>query len=247
MVQPLCEHSGCFQLGRKSAWGQVPERQVQQVLVVIACPSVEPLPGIGHGQELRACPRMAWRRLNDRRLPGSPLFLARYDGASSPWTVATQGDDARLGGAYSSDTTDREWALVAPLLPAAKPGGRSRRTCQRRVVDAIFYLLQTGSQWRMLPRDFPPRSTIYGNFRAWRDDGTWARIHDALYRRCREPEGRQESPSAANIDSQSIKNGPDAGESVGFDAGKRVKGRKRHLLCDTLGLMMRVEVHSVGV
>ena len=163
------------------------------------------------------------------------------------WTAATRRDYARLGGAYSSDMTDREWALIAPLLPAAKPGGRPRRTCLRRVVDAIFYLLQTGCQWRILPRDFPPRSTVYGYFRAWRDDGIWARVHDALYRRCRDLEGREESPSAAIIDSQSVKTGPDARNAVGFDAGKRVKGRKRHLLCDTLGLMMRIEVHSAGI
>lgn len=163
------------------------------------------------------------------------------------WTAATRRDYARLGGAYSSDMTDGEWALIAPMLPAPKPGGRPRTTCVRRVVDAVFYLLQTGCQWRMLPRDFPPRSTVYGYFRAWRDDGTWARIHDALYRRCRDLEGREESPSVAIIDSQSVKTGPDAREAVGFDAGKRIKGRKRHLLCDTLGLMMRIEVHSAGV
>ena len=117
----------------------------------------------------------------------------------------------------------------------------------RRVVDAIFYLLQAGCQWRMLPRDFPPRSTVYGYFRAWIVAGVWAHVHDVLYRRTRELEGRDESPTAAIIDSQSVKTGPEAREMVGYDAGKRVKGRKRHLVTDTLGLMLRVEVHSASV
>ena len=174
-------------------------------------------------------------------------FWQETKGDRMAWTAATRRDHARLCGAYSSDMTDGEWSLIAPLLPTAQPGGRPRRTCLRRVVDAIVYLLQTGCQWRMLPREFPPRSTVYGYFRAWRADGSWTRIHDALYRRCRDLEGREESPSAAIIDSQSVKTGPDAREAVGFDAGKKVKGRKRHLMCDTLGLMMRIKVHSAGV
>jgi transposase len=115
------------------------------------------------------------------------------------------------------------------------------------VVNAIFYLLQTGCQWRMLPRDFPPRSTVYGYFRAWIAAGVWARLHDVLYRRSRELEGREESPTAAIIDSQSVKTSAEAREMVGYDAGKRIKGRKRHLVTDTLGLMLRIEVHSASV
>lgn len=163
------------------------------------------------------------------------------------WTAATRVDYARHHSAYSSDVTDREWALMVVHLSPAKPGGRPRTTCLRRVVNAIFYLLQTGCQWRMLPRDFPPRSTVYGYFRRWRDDGTWGRLHDVLYRRCRDLEGREESPTAAIVDSQSVKTGPDARSTVGFDAGKKIKGRKRHLMTDMLGLMMRIEVHSAGV
>jgi transposase len=163
------------------------------------------------------------------------------------WTVVTRGDYARENGAYASDVTDREWRLIAPHLPSALLGGRPRTTLLREVVNAIFYLLQTGCQWRMLPRDFPPRSTIYGYFRSWIDGGVWAHVHDVLYRRCRNLEGREESPSAAVIDSQSVKTGPDAREQVGYDAGKRIKGRKRHLVTDMLGLMLRVEVHSAGV
>ncbi|MEO1406020.1 MAG: IS5 family transposase [Pseudomonadota bacterium] len=163
------------------------------------------------------------------------------------WTAATRQDYARPHCGYASDVTEQEWGLIEPLLPAPRPGGRPRTACLRRVVNAIFYLLQSGCQWRMLPRDFPPRSTVYGYFRRWRDDGTWARVHDVLYRRCRDLEGREESPSAAILDSQSVKTGPDARDEVGFDAGKELKGRKRHLLCDTLGLMMCIEVHSAGV
>ena len=163
------------------------------------------------------------------------------------WTAATRGDYVRPSGSYASAMTVREWALVAPLLPAARPGGRPRTACLRRVATAIFYLLQAGCQGRMLPRDFPPRSTVYGDFRAWIAGGVWAHIHGVLYRRTRELEGRDESPTAAIIDSQSVKTGAEAREMVGYDAGKRVKGRKRHLVTDTLGLMLRVEVHSASV
>jgi transposase len=160
------------------------------------------------------------------------------------WTAATRGDYVRPSGSYASDVTDREWALIAPLLPEARTGGRPRTTCLRRVVNGLFYLLQAGCQWRMLPRDFPPRSTVYGYFRAWIAAGVWAHIHDVLYRRTRELEGRDESPTAAIIDSQSVKTSAEAREMVGYDAGKRIKGRKRHLVTDTLGLMLRIEVHS---
>ena len=163
------------------------------------------------------------------------------------WTAATRGDYVRPSGSYASDVTDREWALIGPLLPAARTGGRPRTTDLRRVVNAVFHLLQAGCQWRMLPRDFPPRSTVYGYFRAWIAAGVWAHIHDALYRRTRELEGREESPTAAIIDSQSMKTSAEAREMVGYDAGKRIKGRKRHLVTDTLGLMLRIEVHSASM
>lgn len=174
-------------------------------------------------------------------------FWQETTGDRMAWTAATRGDYVRPSGTYASDVTDGEWALIAPLLPAARRGGRPRSTCMRRVVNAVFYLLQTGCQWRMLPRDFPPRSTVYGYFRAWIAGGVWAHVHDVLYRRSRELEGRDENPTAAIIDSQSVRTGAEAREMVGFDAGKRVKGRKRHLVTDTLGLMLRIEVHSAGV
>jgi transposase len=174
-------------------------------------------------------------------------FWQETTGDRMAWTADTRRDYVRPSGTYASDVTDREWALLAPLLPAPRPGGRPRTTCLRRVVNAIFYLLQAGCQWRMLPRDFPPRSTVYGYFRAWIAARVWTRIHDVLYRRSRDVEGRDESPTAAIIDSQSIRTGAEAWEKVGFDAGKRIKGRKRHLVTDTLGLMLRIEVHSAGV
>jgi len=163
------------------------------------------------------------------------------------WTAAVRGDYVRPSGSYASDVMNREWALIAPLLPAPRSGGRPRSTCLRRVIDAIFYLLQSGCQWRMLPRDFPPRSTVYGYVRAWIARGVWAHLHDVLYRRTRELEGREESPTVAIIDSQSVKTCAEARDDVGYDAGKRVKGRKRHLVTDTLGLVLRIEVHSAGL
>jgi len=163
------------------------------------------------------------------------------------WTAATRGDYVRPSGSYASNVTDREWTLIAPLLPAARMGGRPRTTCLRRVVNAIFYVLQAGCQWRMLPRDFPPRSTVYGYFQAWIAAGVWAHVHDVLYRRTRELEGRDESPTAAIIDRQSVKTSAEAREMVGYDAGKPINGRKRHLVTDTLGLMLRIEVHSASV
>ena len=105
----------------------------------------------------------------------------------------------------------------------------------------------TGCPWRYLPKDFPPKSTVYWYFRRFCEDGTWARIHDALYVDCRDLEGREEQPSAAIIDSQSVKTGPNACGSVGYDAGKKVKGRKRHIVTDTLGLLLKGVVHSAGI
>lgn len=163
------------------------------------------------------------------------------------WTAAARGDHARPRGSYASDVTERDWALIAPLLSVARRGGRRRSTRLRQMVSAIFHLLQAGCRWRMLPRNFPPRSTVYGYFRAWIAGGVRADVHDGLHRRTRDLEGRDESPTAAIIDNQSVKIGAEAREMVGFDAAKRVKGRKRHLVADTLGLMLRVEIHSVGM
>ena len=106
---------------------------------------------------------------------------------------------------YPSDVSDTEWRIIRRLLPATKPGGRPRSTDLRSVVNAIFYIVRSGCSWRMLPRDFPPYSTVYMYFKQWRDDGTWEKVHDILRDRLRGQAGRKKSPSAAIIDSQSVK------------------------------------------
>jgi transposase len=163
------------------------------------------------------------------------------------WTPFTRAEHNRSGLHYPSDFSDAEWRLIAPLLPAAKRGGRPRSTDMRAVMNGIFYLLASGCQWALLPKDFPPRSTVYHYFKRLSNDGTLARIHDAFYCQTRDLEGKEGSPSYAIIDSQSVKTGPDARDMVGFDAGKKVKGRKRHILVDTLGLILKCEVHAASI
>jgi putative transposase len=147
---------------------------------------------------------------------------------------------------YSTDLNDAQWALLEPLIPPARPGGRRRETDMREVVNALFYLNRQGCTWRGLPHDFPPWRTVYNYFAAWQRDGTWDRILDALRPRVRAAAGRHRNPRVACIDSQSVKTAY-GGDEVNTDGGKKVRGRKRHIVVDTLGFLLAVVVTAANV
>ena len=148
---------------------------------------------------------------------------------------------------YPSDLTDREWKLLEPLIPKPKSSGRPIKHPRRIILNAIFFLNRSGCQWDMLPKDFPPKSTVFAYFSAWRQSGLWEKLNHALRVQVRVAEGRQPSPTAAILDSQSVKAAEQGGLPVGYDAGKKMGGRKRHLLVDTLGLILGLGVTSAAV
>ncbi len=147
---------------------------------------------------------------------------------------------------YETDLTDGQWALIAPHVRPLGGGPRDQVHPRREIVNAVLYMKRTGCQWRFLPHDFPDWQSVFKYFTNWKKDGTWKRIHDALRAKTRESSGKKAEPTAAVVDSQSIKTAAEA-DSRGFDGGKKVNGRKRHLLVDTLGLLLACWVTTADV
>jgi transposase len=178
------------------------------------------------------------------------MLAERFARDSGMWTDENRALYDRSKLRYPSDLTDEEWSLIQPLIPPAKRGGNKRTIVEREVIDGLMYILSTGCQWSALPKDLPPRSTVNDYFRRWSEDGTLDRIHHTLYVRCRELAGREASPTAAIIDSQSVKSAEKGGPSIdphGYDAGKKIKGKKRHIAVDTQGLLLLSVVHTADM
>ena len=149
---------------------------------------------------------------------------------------------------YDSDLTDEQWALIEPLLPPPATAGRREKHPRREIVNAILYVVRTGCAWRLLPREFPPWQTVFWYFKRWRADGSLDRVHDALRDRLRDADGRDPMASAAIVDAQSVKGADTVGRATrGYDGGKKVNGRKRHIVVDTLGLLLVVLVTAASV
>jgi transposase len=162
------------------------------------------------------------------------------------WTPTTRRQHSRAGLRYETDLTDAEWALVEPLLPEPASCGRPPLWPMREILNGIFYVLRGGIAWRLLPKDLPPKSTVFGYFSRWRDAGVFLRINHQLVMADRERIGRDASPTAAVLDSQSIKT-TESGGPRGYDAGKKVKGRKRQVMVDTDGRALVLQIQPASV
>jgi transposase len=163
-----------------------------------------------------------------------------------PWTASARRQYARTATRYTTDLTDAEFALIVPHLPPPSRLGRPRTVDLREVLNAILYLLRSGCPWDLLPKELPAKSTVFGYFRRWWEDGTWPTLHAKLVMAAREQAGKEASPTAAIIDSQSVRT-TEAGGPRGYDAGNKINGRKRHILVDTLGLLLVVVIHTANI